>query len=94
MGNGAVRCVHAVGVHHVAVVVPEPSKEVLSAVFIPNVVVSVKCCELHVVQICKTVTWGCDKQMLVDSEKAHFCVQSWPLLIIINIQRLIGIGTV
>lgn len=54
--NGALRCVHAVGVNRVAIIVPESSKVMLSAVFIPNIVVFVECCELHVVVILKTVS--------------------------------------
>lgn len=57
MGDGAMRCVHAVGIGLVAVVVPEGSQEVLSTVFIPNIIVLVKCSELHVVEIIQAVTF-------------------------------------
>lgn len=55
MDNGAMRCIHAVGVHKVAIIVPEPSKVMLSTVFIRVIMVFVKGCELHVVVICETV---------------------------------------
>lgn len=55
MGNGAMRCIHAVGVRHVALIVPEPSEVMLSAVVSPVVLVFVKGCELHVVVIRETV---------------------------------------
>lgn len=54
--NGTTRCVHAVGIGHVASIVPESSKVVLSAVVTPIIIVFVKGRELHVVVISKTVS--------------------------------------
>lgn len=47
--NGTMRCIHAIGVHCVASIVPESTKVMMSAVFIPLVLVFVKGGELHVV---------------------------------------------
>lgn len=55
--DGAVRRVHAVGVYRVAVVVPESTEIILSAVFVPVVLVFVKGCELHVVVVRQTVPY-------------------------------------
>lgn len=68
MGDGAMRCVHAVGIGLVTVIVPEASQEMLSAVFIPDVVVFVEGCELHVVQVCQTVTFKMGQSSVNDSD--------------------------
>lgn len=66
VADGAMRCEHAVGIRPVAIIVPESSQEVLSAVFLPNIVVVVECRELHAVEICQTVPLKWEKQTLVD----------------------------
>lgn len=49
MTYGTMRYVHAIDINIVAGAVPESTKIMLSAVFIPLVLVFVKGCELHVV---------------------------------------------
>lgn len=66
--NGTVRGVHAVGVRHVAGAVPESTKVIVSTVFVPRVLIFVKCCELHVVVSCQTVPWRKKKRSMLPAE--------------------------
>lgn len=66
--NGTVRGVNAVGVHHVAGVVPESTKVIVSTVFVPLVLIFVKCCELHVVVSSQTVPWRKKKRSMIPAE--------------------------
>lgn len=66
--NGTVRSVHAVGVHHVAGAVPESTKVIMSTVFVPRVLMFVKCCELRVVVSCQTVPWKKKKRSMLPGE--------------------------
>lgn len=66
--NGTVRGVHAFGVHHVAGAVPESTKVIVSTIFVPCVLIFVKCCELHVVVSYQTVPWRKKKRSMLPVE--------------------------